>query len=104
MVVRQHQAMGADERAGTAVVEAHTGQADVIEPRLRRREAITLLELLEGKLSKVHIPSSARPWGDVGNNVIVPTKRMNTQTPDTPCRLLMATPFRKKRLAFQNQR
>ena len=52
MVIGQQQAVGADERARSAVVEAHAGEADVVEPGLRGMEVVFGRQLLEGRVVK----------------------------------------------------
>jgi hypothetical protein len=52
VMVRQNQSARADEGTGTAVIEADTGQADVVKPCRSGCETIMLLELLQGKIIK----------------------------------------------------
>src|SRR6185503_5195900 len=44
VVIRQHEAVSRDERAGAAVVEAHARQPQVLEPRRRYAEPVLLLD------------------------------------------------------------
>ena len=48
VVVRQQQAVRADERTRAAVVQAHAREAHVVQPLLGGSEIVLLLELLEG--------------------------------------------------------
>ena len=50
VVVGEQQAVRADEGRRPAVVHAHRRQADVVEPRLRGREVVFLLQLLDGRV------------------------------------------------------
>ena len=50
VVVGEDQAVGTDERARAAVVEAHARQAHVVEPICGRRKAVGLLQLLHGRI------------------------------------------------------
>lgn len=60
VMIGQKQAARAYKRAGPAVIEAHAGQADMVEPLLRRGKSVTLLELFERHVVK-------RPHAFVGN-------------------------------------
>src|ERR1039457_751531 len=42
--------MRADERAGAAVIQTHTGEAHMVQPLLRGCEMILLLQLLDGRI------------------------------------------------------
>jgi len=50
MVIGEQQAMRADERAGAAVVQAHAGEAHVIQPLRGGCEMILLFQLLDGRV------------------------------------------------------
>ena len=49
-MICQYKTIRTDERAGTAVVEANAGKADMVEPFLRRREIIFFLQQLRGRI------------------------------------------------------
>ena len=60
MVVGHHQAVGRDERAGAAAVEADAGALHVLEPVLGRGSKLYFsLSSLVGGLLNSHMPSSA---------------------------------------------
>jgi hypothetical protein len=81
VVIGKQQTVGADEGTRAAIIQSHARQAYVIQPLLRRREVVFLLELLDGRIvESPHALVGARNTGHQsaakGNNV-KPTERMS---------------------------
>ena len=59
MVIGEQQAVGADKRARSTIVEPDAGKAQMIKPGRVGVKLYLALRSFKGGLSKVHMPSSA---------------------------------------------